>query len=264
MSKNEGLRTVGEVSALLGISVRTLHYWQERGLVTPTARSWSEYRLYSEADIARLQQIMIYRATGMSLDEIHDLLDNGSTLVEHLQRQRSLLIEKQGELSAMLEALDLLLEDAMGNKQLSVDEIAQILDAPGFSQYAEEAQERYGQTDDWAIAQRNQAAMSSHDWHQLKTRTQSVEELLVQAMREGVEPGSERANELAEKHRELLSVSFPVTHAKHVILARGYVADERFRAYYDKRGAGLAQWLKAVIDMNARSHGVNPDEAQWN
>lgn len=263
MSENESLRSVGEVSTLLGISVRTLHYWQERGLVTPAARSWSEYRLYSEADIARLQQIMIYRATGLSLDKIHDLLENASTPVEHLQRQRSLLMEKQGELTAMLEALDLLLEDAMGKNELSVDDIAQILDEPQFAQYAEEAQERWGQSDDWEIAQRNQASMTSRDWEELKTRTQNVEARLVRAMTEGVEPGSERANELAEEHRELLSMSFPVTHAKHTILARGYLADERFRAYYDKRKAGLAQWLKAIIDMNARSHGINPEQAQW-
>lgn len=263
MNTNQNLRTVGEVSALLGISVRTLHYWQEKDLVTPAARSWSEYRLYSDDDIARLQQIMIYRATGMSLDTIRDLLDSASSPVEHLQHQRSLLIEKRRELTDMLEALDLLLEETMTKNELSVDEVAQILDEPKFAQYAQEAEENWGQTDDWAIAQRNQAAMSGQDWRDLKERTQQVEERLAHAMREGVEPGSALANELAEEHRELLSVYFPVSHAKHAILARGYVADERFSSYYEKRASGLAQWLKNIIDANAAANGIAPEDAKW-
>lgn len=263
MSKDEHLRTVGEVAALLGISVRTLHYWQECGLVTPAARSWSEYRLYSSDDVARLQRVLIYRATGMSLNQIRQVLDSNVSPVEHLRRQRNLLVKKQGELSAMLNALDQLLEDAMTENKLSIEQIASILDEPGFADYAQEAEENWGKTDDWAIAQRNQAAMSSADWQNVKARTEELEGRLANAMSSGVAPGSDLANSLAEEHRALLSVHFPVTHAKHVILARGYVADERFRAYYDKRGAGLAVWLKAIIDANATANGVNPNEADW-
>ena len=67
--------TVGEVSTLLGVSVRALHHWDESGLVHPSQRSAAGYRLYSEADIMRIQQVLVYRQTGMSLADIKAVLD---------------------------------------------------------------------------------------------------------------------------------------------------------------------------------------------
>ena len=79
----------------------------------------------------------------------------------------------------------------------------------------------------------------------------------------GVVAGTEEAKGLAGRHRTLLSGFFPVTHAKHVLIARGYVEDPRFSAHYDQRAAGLAAWLKSIIDANAAAHGVDPDAATW-
>ena len=70
------------------------------------------------------------------------------------------------------------------------------------------------------------------------------------------------ANALAEEHRAGLTW-FDVTPAKHVILARGYVADPRFAAHYDGYEPGLAAWLKEIIDANAAAHGVDPATARW-
>lgn len=257
------MRTVGDVAQLLGISVRTLHYWEERGLVVPE-RTWSDYRLYSDTDIARLQQVMAYRATGMSLDAIRDLLAGPGTGVDHLRRQRQLLMEKQGELTRMIDALDYLLEDAMNNHELSVDEVAAILGEANFPAYQAEAEEAYGETSDWEISAKRQARMTKADWERVARCQHDVETRLAQAMQAGVVPGSEEANALAEEHRALLSEAFfPVTHAKHVILGRGYVADRRFRAHYDDVAPGLTHWLHQVIDANAAAHGVDLERVEW-
>ena len=77
-----------------------------------------------------------------------------------------------------------------------------------------------------------------------------------------MQPGSEEANALAERHRASLFF-FEVTPAKHAILARGYVEDARFKAYYEKLATGLAEWLRDVIYENARAHGIDPQEATW-
>lgn len=263
MSKDEDLKTVGEVSRLLGVSVRTLHYWEERGLVSPSTRSWSEYRLYADRDIAKLQQIMVYRATGMSLNRIAEVMTESEDKIIHLRRQRDLLMEKQSELGVMLQALDQLLEDAMGENNLSVEDIAGILGDSNFPAYQEEAERRWSDTEDWKISRKRLAAKSSEDWQQLKDYTDSVEGSLAQAMQKGVQPESAEAQELAEAHRQLLSAYYPVSHSKHVILARMYVEDPRFKEHYDHRQPGLAQWLKEIIDANAASKGIDPATAQW-
>lgn len=259
----EGLRTVGEVAELLGLSIRTLHHWETRGLVKPTQRTWSNYRLYSETDITRLQQIMIYKGCGLSLDAISILLDQEADSVSHLQRQRDLLAEKETELQRMLQAIDELLEDAMKNKKLTIEEVAEILGDASFPAHQAEAEETWGDTDDWKTSAERTAHMTRADWEHSKEEAARIEGALVAAMNCNVQPGSPEANALAEEHRAMLSAFFPVSHAKHVLISCGYISDPRFNRYYEARGAGLAAWLKEIIDANALAHGIDPEAAVW-
>ncbi|WP_413041801.1 TipAS antibiotic-recognition domain-containing protein [Rothia mucilaginosa] len=148
------------------------------------------------------------------------------------------------------------------NEQLSAAEKAEIM-GEGFSlAHQQEAQERYGKTDDWAEYQRRTASMDRADWQNGKQQVEEVEHALVEAFNRGVQPGSEEANALAERHRASLFF-FEVTPAKHAILARGYVEDARFKAHYEKLAPGLAEWLREVIFENARAHGIDPEKAAW-
>ncbi len=69
--------------------------------------------------------------------------------------------------------------------------------------------------------------------------------------------------EFSVAHRANISQWFDVSHAQHVLIARGYVADPSFRAHFDERAEGLGAWLKAIIDANAAAHGVDPEAARW-
>lgn len=255
--------TVGEVSKNLGVSIRTLRYWEERGLLTPVARSWANYRLYTRRDVERIQRIMIYRAVGMSLDTIIQLLNDASHAAQLLRDQRELLIEKQNELQRMIEAVNELIGLAVDNAPLTPEKIGEILGEPNFSDYHEEAVHTWGETEDWEISQQNWTDMTKEDWEGVKEETQEMENKLAQAFVKGIQPGSDEAHELIEQHRALLSRFFPVTHEKHVLIARGYTADPRFQQHYDKRAEGLALWLQQSIDANALKQGYDPDTAQW-
>lgn len=148
------------------------------------------------------------------------------------------------------------------NEQLSAAKKAEIM-GEGFSlTHQQEAQERYGNTADWAEYQRRTASMDRADWQNGKQQVEEVEHALVEAFNRDVKPGSEEANALAERHRASLFF-FEVTPAKHAILARSYVADPRFKAHYEKLAPGLAKWLREVIDENARAHGVDPENVTW-
>ena len=136
---DEVLYTVGEVAALFRITVRTLHHWEAQGLLSPTWRSWSNYRLYTEEDCARVQKILIYRATGMKLTDIKQLLDGGSSDIEHLQRQRESLLAQRDNLTEMLAAIDTLMEDVMDNRKLTVEEVGQIVGDANFAAHQQEA-----------------------------------------------------------------------------------------------------------------------------
>ena len=263
-SEDSGELTVGQVAGLVGVSVRTLHHWDEIGLVVPSARSWAGYRLYGPDDVARIHRVLVYRETGMPLAEVARVLDDSDVdATAHLARQRDLLQARIAHLTRMLRAVDTMMERNSMGENLTPQQQAEILGAEWDPAWQEEAEERWGDSDEWAQAAARKAAMTRQDWARVAEETEALETDLANAMREGVVPGSERANALAERHRASIDRWFDTTYAKQVLIARGYVANSRFTAYYDKRESGLAAWIKEIIDANAAAHGVDPANAVW-
>ena len=263
-SEDSGELTVGQVAGLVGVSVRTLHHWDEIGLVVPSARSWAGYRLYEPDDVARIHRVLVYRETGMPLAEVARVLDAPDVdATAHLARQRDLLQARIAHLTRMLRAVDTMMERNSMGENLTPQQQAEILGAEWDPAWQEEAEERWGDSDEWAQAAARKAAMTRQDWARVAEETEALETDLANAMREGVVPGSERANALAERHRASIDRWFDTTYAKQVLIARGYVANSRFTAYYDKRESGLAAWIKEIIDANAAAHGVDPANAVW-
>lgn len=261
---HDDLLTVGQTAALVGVSVRTLHHWDEIGLVSPSARTWSGYRLYGPADVARLHRVLVYRETGMPLARIAEVLaEPGRDGRSHLARQRELLMARIAHLQRMVRAVDTMMGRYEMGERLTSQEVAEILGTRWDPAHEQEAEQRWGNTDEWSQAAARKAAMTAQDWRSVREEVEELESDLAVAMREGVEPGSERANALAQRHLASIDRWFDTTYAKQVLIARGYVSDPRFTAYYEAIEPGLATWLKEIIDANAAAHGVDPATAQW-
>src|SRR5512140_1748609 len=88
---------VGEVAKATGVSVRTLHHYDEVGLLTPSMRSESRYRLYDEGDLLRLLQIKTLRQLGFSLQEIRELHGSGNHSPRSILERRINTIDEQIE-----------------------------------------------------------------------------------------------------------------------------------------------------------------------
>lgn len=103
--------TVGRVAELAGVSVRTLHHYDEIELVRPSARTAGGYRAYSAGDVERLREVLAYRRLGFGLREVAELVGDASTdTVAHLHRLGGLLLERRDRADAMVAAIDKELE----------------------------------------------------------------------------------------------------------------------------------------------------------
>lgn len=103
--------TVGVVARLVGVSVRTLHHYDEIGLVAPSDRTTGGYRSYSDADVERLHRVLTYRELGFPLEEIAALLDDPDVdALAHLRRQHALLSERIDRLHDMAAAVEKMME----------------------------------------------------------------------------------------------------------------------------------------------------------
>ena len=103
--------TVGEVARVAGVTVRTLHHYEQIGLLAPAGRSPSGYRVYDDVDLERLQQILFYRELGFSLDQIAAALASPKDAVEHLAYQHSLVLERIQHLQGLVAAIERAIED---------------------------------------------------------------------------------------------------------------------------------------------------------
>ena len=260
--------TVGRVADLVGVSVRTLHHWDAIGLVRPSGRSWSGYRLYDAEDVARIHRVLVYRELGLALAQIGEILDDPSVDPrEHLQRQRTLLEERIRRLERTAHAVDEMIERTdmthENGIRLSAEEQARIFGADWDPAYQDEARERWGGTEAWKQSAARTREWGPEQWQQVKDELETVESALADALARGIAPGSEEANALAERHRATIARHYDCTRSMQVVLARMYTEDPRFAAHYDERADGLAAWLRAVIEENARAHGVDPQTAAW-
>src|SRR5678815_6029917 len=115
--------TVGELSRLTGITVRALHHYDEIGLVVPSARTPAGYRLYDDADVLRLQQVLLFRELGLPLHEIAAAIDEAGSREELLRQHRDVLLAKRARLDAMLTALDAALVTTQKGQAMQPDDV---------------------------------------------------------------------------------------------------------------------------------------------
>lgn len=122
--------TVGRVAELAGVSVRTLHHYDEIGLVPPSARTAAGYRAYSAGDVERLREVLAYRRLGFGLREVAELVGDSSTdAVAHLRQLRGLLSERRDRADAMVAAIDRELEARAKGLKVTPEEQLEMLGA---------------------------------------------------------------------------------------------------------------------------------------
>ena len=249
--------SVGQVASFAGVSVRTLHHYDDVGLLTPTGRTPAGYRLYDDADLGRLRDVLSYRELGFSLEQVRSILDDPrADPASHLRNQYRLVRERIARLEQVLGHLEKLMEVQHMGINLTPEEQLEVFGEnwPG-DEYAAEAEQRWGDTDAWRQSQQRTSAMSKDDWLAVKAETEALEAELAAAMTEGVAPTDQRAMDLAERHRLAIERFYDVSYEMHRGLAEMYVADPRFTRHFDDRAPGLAQWLRDAIVANSERHG---------
>ncbi|WP_370323684.1 MerR family transcriptional regulator [Euzebya sp.] len=244
------MRTVSELAQMAGVTVRTLHHYDEIGLLRPSQRSEAGYRLYDRADLQRLQQILFWRALGFSLSEIQDVLDDPDyDRVEALTSQRAMLARQLEDVTAMVKAVDDAIAEARGGPE--VDEL-EMFETFNSDEYRAEAEARWGDTDAWRQSQDRVGRMSDAQKRDLVREGEAFVRHLAETFQRGVAPDSVEAMDLAEEARLAIDRQFyDCSREMHVNLGEMYVADPRFTAYYDRHAPGLAVWLRDAIVANA-------------
>jgi len=257
--------TVGQVAEQLGVTVRTLHHYDQIGLLVPSERTSAGYRLYTHEDITRLQHVVVYRRLGFALQEIADLLEeqtvaDSGAVIGHLRRQRAAILSRLGEMQDLVTAIDQALEKEMSGTKLTKQEQKELF-GDGFSdEYAEEAEQRWGETDAWKQSQRRTSQYTKDDWVTIKAEMEANGAAFAAAMEAGLPAGSTQAMDAAEQARVHIQRWFyDLTPDFHRNLGEMYVADPRFTKTYEDIRPGMAQYVRDAIHANADRAALGAD-----
>ncbi|KMK94726.1 MerR family transcriptional regulator [Rossellomorea marisflavi] len=251
--------TIKKLSDLAGVSTRTLRYYDEIGLLTPSRINSSGYRIYGRVEVDRLQQIMFYREMGMELEGIKLILDDPDfDSVGALKEHRSRLVEKKERLLMLIRNVDQTLEDKGGGATMSDREkfegFKKRLVDINEKEYGKEIREKYG---DESIDASNQQLLSMDK--ETYEETKHLEEQMIALLKIAHEKGDatgEEAQEAAQLHKEWITRQWGhYNREAHKGLVQMYVDDERFRSYYDKYQNGMAEFLRDAVGHYMKNEG---------
>jgi DNA-binding transcriptional MerR regulator len=245
--------TVQKLAQLAGVSSRTLRYYDEIGILKPARTNSSGYRIYGQQEVDRLQQILFYRELGISLDQIKEIItapafDAADALREHREK----LLEKRKQLDLLITNVEKTIASAEGRTTMSDKE-----KFVGFKKkMIEENEEQYGKEIRWkygdeTVDKSNAKLMNmtQEEYEAVTKLSEQVNSTLAQAMETG-DPAGELAQKAANLHKQWITFYWSeYSKEAHAGLAEMYVADERFKAYYDKIGPGTAEFLRDAISI---------------
>jgi len=249
--------TVKRLAGLAGVSARTLRYYDEIGLLKPARINASGYRIYGQAELDLLQQILCYREFDVPLEEIRALLydpafDRTEALLTHCRRLQA----QRGRLDRLIATLEKTLSGAPMEDGEKFEGFKRDLVAQNQRDFGEEIVARYGEE---AVARSNERLLSTTAaaYNDLQALEARFEQVLLHAMQTGDAAGP-LALEACALHRQWLCHYWDqaqYSRQAHAELGRMYVGDARFRAHYDRISPGAAQFFCDALQVYAAESG---------
>lgn len=238
---------VKEVADLVGISVRTLHHYDEIGLLIPEETTEAGYRVYSDENLAILQQILFFKELGFPLKKIKQIIDSPSfDRQEALIMQHNMLLEKRTRLDKMIETLEKTIQHSKGDIQMSNQEKFEGFDF-SHNPYEQEAREKWGDkaVDEANEKAKNMTAFDQEKFNEIYRNLAAIRHL---------SPDSKEAQEAIKEWYQFLNKMGNYSLEAFKGLGQMYVDDERFTKNIDQFGEGLAKFMCDAMAVYADTH----------
>jgi DNA-binding transcriptional MerR regulator len=240
--------TVGEVAAMADITVRTLHHYDEIGLLPPAGRTQAGYRLYDERDIDRLQTILAYRELGLGLDEVSRVIATRSQAEAAMRDDRDRITKRISRLGAIAASLERALQEPIIGGTMTPEEKLSVFGDFDPDDHVQEATQRWGNTDAFTESVTRTDEYTQADWESITAELDDIHRRLLGLRDAGVPATSAEAAALVDEHRAHMSRwYYKVTPQIHEGLGQMYTADPRFSDTIDKAGDGLSAYLSKAI-----------------
>lgn len=237
---------INEVAKLTGVTVRTLHYYDEIGLLKPSEITDAGYRLYDVAALETLQQILFFRELGFPLNDVKAIMsDPQYDRTEALTRHKELLLQKRDHIDGLIGLVDKTLkgEHDMSFKQFDTTDFE-----AAKKKYSAEVKERWGDTAAYAESEKKTVGYDDGQWNILSCEGDAILQEFGDSS--NTSPDSSEAQALVKKWQDYITANF-YNCTKEILSCLGqmYVGDKRFTQSIDKHGDGTAKFMADAIEV---------------
>lgn len=249
--------SVQKLANIAGVSVRTLHLYDESGLLKPGSRTEAGHRVYGEKELLRLQQILFYKELDMPLKQIATILDDDSfDLLEALNNHKSLITEKAKRIDALLITLNKTINYLKeGGSMLTPEELYEGFSKKDADNFRKEAVEKYG-TEAIEDSEKALKKMNKQQFAYLKAEQKEIAETLFKI--KDLDPTSREVQKEIAKHYNNIRKFWGTEHNKdkqgdaYAGLGKLYESDERFTMIDGIHQPGYASFLSRAMEHYAK------------
>ncbi|MGB6451552.1 MAG: MerR family transcriptional regulator [Steroidobacteraceae bacterium] len=252
--------TVKQLAAISGVTVRTLHHYDEIGLLKPASVGANGYRYYGREELLRLQRILFHRELGVPLGSIAELLDlEGTDHIGVLRQHREKLQAERERYRVLIETIDHTIEELKGEKVMANADLYKGFSPEKQAGYEAWLIERYGEPMRVGIesAKKSYAKLSPAEQVAMGKELQEVEEALAGALRHGIDPASDGVDVLIKRHRAWVAQMWgrPCRPEAYSGLADLYLTHPDFVARYERIEKGFTEYLASAMKLHAKKWG---------
>ncbi len=252
------MHTVKQLARLSGVSVRTLHYYDQIGLLKPAQVGANGYRYYGREELLRLQQILLHRELDLPLEAIALLLDDsGHSRVERLRQHRQQLLQRTEHYRELIATVDRTIAELEGGRKVDTKHLYSGFSPEKQAEYEGQLVERFGASMRESIetSRRQLGKLGADEIAARMKELAEVEAALAEHCRKQTAAGDPSLNALLVRHRAWVSSMWgkPCPAWRYAGLADLYESHPDFRARYETLAPGLADYLPAVMRAYAES-----------
>lgn len=249
--------TVKQLAEISSVSVRTLHWYDEIGLLKPAYHGVNQYRYYEEPQLLRLQQILFFRELGFNLNDIQKLLSqNEFDNIQALSAHRKILEKDIDRKNSLIATIDNTIQRLRGNQVMKDEALYYGFDKARQKEYEQYIVKHHGTAAEALLmeSKKRTAKWDKDEWDDVKNQGDDIHKDLAEAIEQGLKPDSNEVQAIIQRHYVLQSRFYDCTKEVYIGLTELYVQHPDFKKFFDVYHPEMIEFIGKAMRFYANKN----------
>ena len=248
--------TIKQLADIANISVRTLHHYDQVGLLSPNRDEHNQYRIYKEEELLKLQQILFFRELDFSIKDIHRIISNDNfDIIQAMKGHKKMILLKRKRLDNLVKTIDKTINKINNENNMKDEELYKSFSIEEMEKFAQEAKDRWGHTSFYKESEKKLQGITKTQMNDIKKKGDEILRKAALLMDRNV--GDKAVQDIIACHYKHLLNFYTPNPKMYKGLAEMYLGDTRFKEYFEKYQKGFAQFMHDAMIWFAENNKFN-------